>query len=322
MRQSFVRERETAAQENIPKPTQEKACIMASTREIYQMQNRRGDYSSLNCTSYFKCSKCQTWCYKGKCSVACGHWRLLRLTSEEQSDLRSNEKTASINLLEHLSELIPGHSNGKVGLVTYQNGINNKYEDHFADMGEWIKSNLEEGVLCIGLYNQSWSIAVDLFRLQCEFLGIRTEVVRSMRKMFTTVANRLNKIRPRPHWLHIAHSEGGRIVHDALSGLPFEAKVFCQNHLLVDTYGSIQPVSERTAKMALNTYSRDDIAYKQYGTQCENCNGYKINVVDSLKKPALPIPGDHGFLSATYQNALIQNIKEIRRFPGIYDAKS
>lgn len=295
MRQTYIRENETAELLNTPNPMQEKACIIASAQEICQMQNTWGNFKSINCISYFKCSKCKTWCYKGQCNVACGHWHLLQLNKEEQADLRNNEKTASINLLDHFQELIPGHSNGKVGLVTYQNGINNKYDDHFAEMGEWIKSHLQEGVLCIGLYNQSKSIIPDLLRMQCEFFGIRTEIVRCMRKMFASLANRLSQIRPRPHWLHIAHSEGGKIVHDTLTGLPFEAMQYCLRHLIVDTYGSIQPIPLRAAKQISNTYSNRDIAYKQYGVHYENIEGYEIEVVESLEKNTFLVPGDQHF---------------------------
>lgn len=295
---------------------------MASTREVRQMQNKWGSYNSITFNSYFQCSKCKTWCYKGKCDVACGHWHLLQLTHEEQADLRSNDKTASINLIDHFSELIPNQSNGKVGLVTYQNGINNDYDEDFSNKGNVIRNNVKEGTLCIGLYNKSMSIALDLCRMQCEFFGIRTEVVRCMRKMFTTLANRLHKTWPHPHWLHIAHSEGGRIAHDTLEGLSYETSTFCLNHHIIRTYGSVQPISNRAAKMVLNTYSTHDIAYKQYGAFFKDNTNYKIRLEDSVDKPWMPIPGDHTFFGATYQSALKNNLDDIRNKPGIYDAKT
>lgn len=74
----------------------------------------------------------------------------------------------------------------------------------------------------------------------------------------------------------------------------------------------------------LNTYSREDIAYKQYGADYKNTDGYDIKVVKSLEKTVIPIPGDHSFLGETYKQALIKNINDIRVSPGpgIYDAKS
>ena len=321
MPQTFLQENATVDLLNISNKTNERACIMAHTREIARMQNRWADYQPISCTTYFQCSNCKTWCYKGKCDVACGHWHLLQMTSDEKTGLRNNDKTASINLVDHFNELIP-YSNQKVGLVTYQNGINNNYEDHFAGMGSAIRSYLNEGVLSIGFYNESKSIALDLVRMQCEFFGIRTEVVRSMRKMFTTLANRLLSVRPHPHWLHVAHSEGGRIAHDTLQSLSYEARVFCLNHLIVHTYGSIQPIPERMVKEVTNTYARDDIAYSRYGVPFESYEEYKIKVVKSLVKHLFPIPGDHGFLGKTYQEALEENIKDIRNRPGIYNAKN
>lgn len=90
-------------------------------------------------------------------------------------------------MIDHFSELVPNHAGGKVGLVSYQNGIINTYADDFGAMGETIKALLPEGPLCIGFYNTSSTIIPDLARLQCEFYGIRTVVVRSSRKMFTTL---------------------------------------------------------------------------------------------------------------------------------------
>ncbi|MCE5316245.1 MAG: hypothetical protein LLG04_02640 [Parachlamydia sp.] len=305
----------------ISNKVQEKACIMAFTKEIQGIQNSWGSFKTIICTAYFQCSSCKTWCYKGKCSVSCGHWHLLQFTSEESADLARNKDKASINLMDHFQELVPNHSRGKVGLVTYQNGINNTYADDFNEMGETIKSFIPEGPLCVGFYNQSSTIVPDLARLQCEFFGVRTEVVRSTRKMFTTLTNRLRVINPHPLWLHICHSEGGLIAHDTLGGLEYGTSVFCQNHLLVHTYGAVQPIPKRAAKIALNTYATHDIAYRMYGVKYENRSDYEINVVSSEEKPSFIVPGDHGFLGSTYPIALKRNMNQIREKFSIYDAK-
>lgn len=122
-------------------------------------------------------------------------------------------------------------------------------------------------------------------------------------------------------WLHICHSEGGLIAHDTLSGLEWGTSIFCQNHLLVHTYGSVQPIARRSAKEARNTYSTHDIAYRLYGARYEKNSDYEIMVVNSKEKPISPIPGDHGFLGSTYPSALKDNIDRIRRKFPIYDSK-
>ena len=121
----------------------EKACIMVHTSKIMEKLHRWGNYEFLDCVSYFQCSRCENWCYKSKCKVACGHWHLFRLTSEEREAVSKNEKTASINILDHLQELIPNRVNEEIGLVTFQNGINNKYQDDFSKMGEEITNSFK-----------------------------------------------------------------------------------------------------------------------------------------------------------------------------------
>ncbi|MCE5316329.1 MAG: hypothetical protein LLG04_03070 [Parachlamydia sp.] len=307
---------------NISNRTQEKACIMAFTKHIREVQCKWGCYDTIDCTAYFQCSSCKDWCYKGRCSVSCGHWHLLQFTFEENAAFSRNQETASINLIDHFQELVPMNAWSKVGLVTYQNGINNDYFDDFFKMGKTIKSFIKEGPLCIGLYNQSRTIGLDLARLQCEFYGIPTEVIRSNRKMYTTFVNRLRITNLHPLWLHICHSEGGLIAHKTLEGLDYNASVFCQNHLIMHTYGAVKPIPKKAAKIALNTYATHDIAYHTYGAYYKNQPGYEINVVDSKEKPYSPIPGDHGFLGATYPGALSVNLDKIRERHKIYDAKA
>ena len=136
-----------------------------------------------------------------------------------------------------------------------------------------------EQPLCIGFYNKSKSIAIDLFRLQCEFYGCRTEIVRSTRKMFSTIVGRLKRYYSHPNWLHIAHSEGGLIARDTLAGLSYETNGYCQNHLVVHTYGSVQPIAKQAAKAVINFYTSHDIAYRQYGVNYEKNDNFEITVM-------------------------------------------
>ncbi len=300
----------------------DKACLMAHTSKIMEKQQRWANYEFIDCVSYFQCSKCDNWCYKSKCKVACGHWHLLQLTDEHKKAVLKNEKTASVNILDHLLELIPNQVNEKIGLVTYQNGINNNFQDDFDKMGEEIKGHLNpEQLLCIGLYNKSIKLPGDSVRMQCEFLGCRTEVVRSMRKMFSTMVDRLKRNFSHPNWLHIAHSEGGLIARDTLAGLSFETSRYTKNHLIVHTYGSVQPIAKHEAETAVNFYASHDIAYQVYGVNYEKNPNYTIKVVDSKKPPFLPIPGDHGFLGATYPGVLETNMRNLRDEVGFFNAK-
>jgi hypothetical protein len=208
--------------------------------------------------------------------------------------------------------------------VTFQNGINNNYQEHFLKMGKSIIGHLApESPLFIGIYNQSNTLGPDCVRMQGEFCGCRTEVVRSNRKLFSALSKRVVKHTHHPDWLHMAHSEGALITHDTLTGLSPETSVFCLNHLIVHTYGSVQPIAERAAKDVTNFYSPYDIAYNQYGIKYEGQKGYTVKLpkIPPANKPLFPIPGDHAFMGETYQKLLEENIKELKDIPGFYDGK-
>ena len=206
--------------------------------------------------------------------------------------------------------------------MTYQNGINNNFKEHFDQMGKEIKSHLNpEQPLFIGFYNQSKKLPRDTCRMQYEFFGIRTEVVRSMRKMFLTMVDRLKRYYSHPNWLHIAHSEGGLILRDTLEGLSFETSRYTKNHLIAHTYGSVMPIAKHAAEIAVNFYASHDIAYKVYGVNYEKNDNYKIEVIDSKETPILPIPGDHAFLGATYPGILKENMDALRGKGRFFNAK-
>ncbi len=142
-----------------------------------------------------------------------------------------------------------------------------------------------------------------------------------MRKMFSTIIDRLKRNYSHPNWLHIAHSEGGLIARDTLAGLSFETSRYTKNHLIVHTYGSVQPIAKHEAEIAVNFYASHDIAYQQYGIKYEKNDNYTIKVVDSKNPPFLPIPGDHSFLGATYPGVLETNMRNLRDEVGFFNAK-
>ena len=133
---------------------------------------------------------------------------------------------------------------------------------------------------------------------------------------------RLKRNYSHPDWLHIAHSEGGLIARDTLAGLSYETSRYCQNHLIVHTYGSVQPIAKHAVKAAFNFYASHDVAYRQYGINYEKNDNFEIKVIDSKKIPSISIPGDHGFLGATYPIVLKENMDEFREEKRFYDAKN
>ena len=300
-------------------PPEERAWIKVSTKDILERSNRWGVKNNkiIESPIYFHCSTHNKWGYEGQCLISCGHWHRLKLTLEEKEQ-------PYINLIDFFTDLFSYDAHQKIGLVTFQNGINNNYDEDFLDMGESIIGHLApESPLVIGIYNQSKTLVPDYFRMQGEFCGCRTEVVRSNRKLFSVLSKRLVNHTHHPDWLHMAHSEGGLIAHDTLTGLSLETSAYCLNHLIIHTYGSVKPIAERAAKSVINFYSPYDIAYNHYGFLYEDLSGYKIKLPETppAKKPLFPIPGDHAFMGETYQEMLKINIEALKDIPGFYDGK-
>lgn len=189
------------------------------------------------------------------CFVACRDWHELQNFSGDE-----------INLVEHFDQLLP--KSPGIGLVTCQNGIQNRLED-FEDMCKLIITKLtQEKPLFIGLYNQTvgkkYGILHDLRRLLNE-ATLNTRSFLPLRQMFATFGDLLSTIRPRLLWTHIAHSEGGLLSKYCLTntswGLTTKQKMALKGNLITLLYGAVAPVPDETVKSATNTYSVKDIAF-------------------------------------------------------------
>jgi hypothetical protein len=209
------------------------------------------------------------------CSIACGSLYKLK------ERIRGN---GEVNLLDHLDLLLPKFQS--VGLFTYQNGIQNTPKD-FKKMGKFIIDNLkDERTLCIGFYNVTEGIAYgfldDLIRLSDE-CHLNPISVLAIRQMLLGMANILSSIKSsKVLWTHIAHSEGGLIVNEVLTGKAYHPSHqnyrfdnFIKEHLITLTYGAVAPIPD-VVKFAINTYSKEDIVTHRYA----------INYLNKLPKPA------------------------------------
>lgn len=281
---------------------------------LNKIEELKGNYKPIICEG-------RVGTIRSELHVACGHWDILKgkFTDKEKREGR-------FNLLDYLSELALPPSikkspekNGNIGLVTYQNGINNTPDD-FKNKGTWILENLPERPLCIGLFNPSngkflpgpTGAIPDLYRMREEKV-YNTDTLATTWCMFRTFAKFLPKD-PNFFWLHIAHSEGTILANSALSNAltPIEEQDFFRRHLHILTYGAVMPVPLRITKGALNTYSSEDITLKVYGKSLQNNPNYKIEVVNSrVSSPPFP-EGDHDFLGDTYKSELKKNFKQIR----------
>jgi hypothetical protein len=232
------------------------------------------------------------------CFVACGHWQKLR-------DL----KESKINLIDHLDKLLPPKLNrnsfgskGPIGLVTFQNGIQNNLEE-FKKMSQTIVARFPEGPLCIGLHNPTTHfLLTDMLRFINE-PEMNALAAYSLCQMMKTFADLLPKINPQLVWTHFAHSEGGLIANTALDlcnhPLLDETRRSLKSHLVTHTYGAVKPIPSDHVVDAINTYSDKDIAlffgekfldraldqiqHKPYTSSKQYCGKtYEIMVVESI----------------------------------------
>lgn len=283
---------------------------------------------------------------KVQCSIACGHLANLKITPAEL-------KAGKVNILDHLKELLPT-TGSKIGIVTYQNGIQNTPDD-FLIMGQKIVEKIKlfgGSTLCIGIYNTSWGLTNDLARVTNSVEGKDSESIWQARQLFATLSTLLPQVNSSVLWTHVAHSEGGLIAKMALSRLEVEEKSKVKKHLICATYGPAAPVPKASAKITYNTYSEKDGVTGHYGriylssqkNVPEHKREYNIKFVPSLiPDKSLPtwvyfwqphiafgykifhagkkLLADHNFAGTTYQQVLEDNFRTMAKF-GFYNAKA
>ncbi len=175
------------------------------------------------------------------------------------------EKT--INIIDYLPLFLPrpqkGISQGPIGLVTFQNGIQNNYKIDFVKRCEQVLEQFPEGPLFIGLHNPITNLPLSLGRFKSEEL-FNTSAVYSLCQTFYTFAERLTELHPNLIWTHFAHSEGGLIGSVALDLMNKcgnnKITKYLTEHLVTATYGAVKPIPTNHVLRAFNTYSDHDIA--------------------------------------------------------------
>lgn len=218
---------------------------------IYRTQSRR----PITCDGLIGATKVKFF-------ISCGYWNKLKLSDVEQ-------RAGTFNLLDHLDDLIPKQNS--VGLVTFQNGIQNE-EDDFEAMGSKICDKIHEGTLCIGLYNPTEGLPADLLRVNGKLNAELSDICCFTYAMMRTFAKLLWKREDAmsyktPSWCHFAHSEGAIIARLCLIMMEHDKdpenahlKNFFKTHFIPYTYGAVLPIPTSYVKNAINTYSEKDEA--------------------------------------------------------------
>lgn len=259
--------------------------------------------------------------FNTKLEVSC------KIASTQLSKLKPLIKNSEVNVLDHLDILIPKIQKG-VGLFTFQNGIQNKLSD-FEEMGNSIINKLPEKPLCIGFYNTTdgkLPISFDDLQRMFNEWHLNANSVMIFRQTLTTFArvisdflkkNQLsaNTITPNFLWTHIAHSEGGLIVHEVLTAKNYNLfqqdrgiDAFLKNHMIILTYGAVAPVPN-VVYFARNTYSRDDITMFFAKNYLDKRPRPRSNDDDELKKLAKQMHEHHFFPKSQSAESIYTQLK-------------
>jgi len=281
-----------------------------------EISKHRSKYRCIPCTG-------SLGAWEAEWALASGHFS--RVTSP------INEKQEPVNILDYLSQLVPRMGN-RVGLMTFQNGIQNSYQD-FLNMGNsilnqfrlddrttgWDIDHFPERPLCVGLYNRMGDLFNDVDRT-CDHLAgyVRSNVYR-MRLMLTTFADLIEKINPSLMWLHIIHSEAGAITHRAIKEMSQNHRRSLKKRMIIAAYGPAIPIPKDFAKIVWNVYSDRDPVTGRLAKPYLKKPEYVINTLQSEVKgnPIVSLE-EHDFQGTTYKLALKKHFDELRENYGFY----
>lgn len=261
--------------------------ILVNAKDIHRLQKGNYRFIKGKATLVNK-----AFSFNGKvevpCRIACGSLYTLKDVITEDV----------VNILDYLDHLIPPRTNKCVGVVTFQNGIQNTEKD-FEKMGESIIAKFKEqqvNPLCIGLYNATngapINIIEDFERLFNEW-DLNAQSIITFRQMIVTLARTLPQ---HVLWTHIAHSEAGLIAHEVFTSDAFnlskqnlslkdvnsrqiatytDIKGFCKRQLITLAYGAVGPIPNSVLS-ATNNYATEDITMH-----------YAKKYLDKLPKPVV-----------------------------------
>ncbi len=228
-------------------------------------------------------------------------------------------RVGKVNMSNHFIEVMP--QEGKTfGLITLQNGIFTSLRE-LSDMGKSIFDKIPEGTLLVCLHNKCLGVGFDSVRVQQEMMGVETPVIIQTRQFMVAIASTLDKINPNLLWLHIAHSEGGLIEYRAIEGMTPEEQQLMKKHLYSFAAAPAHPIPIDFANYAVNVYSSQDDATRRHGMPFLDNPNYDIQILQCItnKKDWTFWVRDHGFMKATLQKAVSDQIDDLRTKVGFHE---
>ncbi|MCH9811761.1 RHS repeat-associated core domain-containing protein [bacterium] len=238
-----------------------------------------------------------------------------------------------VTSMEHAAKLSQNCIN-QIAFITYQNGINNYYED-FINMGEFLHRCFPETII-IGVYNDS---TLDYFQNHEKNHRINTfldfcnnptsylnrkyggDMVRACTSangnyipdsahrtahLFMTVIDALEKYAPDAKWLHSSHSEAAMVANIALRQMPKSYRIKTQEMCYSQTFGGAQLHNKNHFINAWCVYSKGD---KLTGRVRNNAtNDHNVIELDSRETSWLSL--DHSFQGATYGHYVEKKLRQ------------
>jgi RHS repeat-associated protein len=219
------------------------------------------------------------------------------------------------NLLNHFHEIVPKDSN-KIGLVTFQNGINTSFSE-FVEHCKLIYNKIPKGTPLIGIHNKSEGLRKDTKRAIKALQTQKPNNNAIQTGLFTgLIADLMGEVQSESFWIHIPHSEAGGLFNLGSVALTEKQKEIMRNQLIVLAIAPSIPIAKDSCYEATNVYSRKDFVTGFNILLYMQKPDYKIKSVKSTspRSEYSAYITDHAFNGKTYQDQIERKIREIQNF--------
>jgi RHS repeat-associated protein len=219
------------------------------------------------------------------------------------------------NLLNHFHEIVPKDSN-KIGLVTFQNGINTSFSE-FVEHCKLIYNKIPNGTPLIGIHNKSEGVRKDTKRAIKALQTKKPNDKAIQTGLFTgIIADLMGDVQSESFWIHIPHSEAGGLFNLGFVALTEKQKEIMRNQLIVLAIAPSIPIAKDSCYEAVNVYSKKDFFTGFNIILYKHQSDYKIKPVKSTSSRSeySAFLADHAFNGTTYQDQITRKLREIQNY--------
>ncbi len=249
---------------------------------------------------------------KTDCFIFSKTWHQFQFAPEEVT-------TGQLKIIDHLKDFLPKEGR-TIGISMLMNGINTSREE-LIEMGQSLYSKIPENHLLFAIYNPSQGVPGDLLRAHLQHAWKKeTSIIRLTRQFMIAVIDSLHKINPELLLMSTTHSNGGLVQLRAAQGMTPDQKSLLRQHLIYRGLGPQKTFPERYAYDSMNIWSKKDHVTGRFRESSRNPN-YNVQLIPCLsswREKTLYI-ADHAFMSPTYENAVKDNVLDLKYKYGFYD---